>query len=311
MIYHPYFRGKQNELVCIRDCAELISIADFRPIIEPVKSTTGSLIRCLEELTDKNAGFLLVANPYFGDFKRGISDDLLATAREIIQRNQKAGWAFILGQDESVDTLIEWLRETPATAVVHGGGHSGNVVSDALANANTAPLSNIFIESVCGKLYRNHFKENHRVLIRDGFQRRNNKSHPDVESFSDLHLTFTDEGMDGFGDFSIVGDEYLESGGPAYAVALHVTFIDDDQDSSMFIHHFKSDTNDSPIDPGNKFREAVTKLRAAVEARDSKILRTKAIETFLTLQENEHYPGLGYAKKISMQHHLELMSTIL
>jgi hypothetical protein len=31
--------------------------------------------------------------------------------------------------------------------------------------------------------------------------------------------------MDGFGDFLIVGDDYSESGGPAYAIAIHLTFI--------------------------------------------------------------------------------------
>ena len=30
--------------------------------------------------------------------------------------------------------------------------------------------------------------------------------------------------MDGFGDFLIVGDDYSDTGGPAYAVAIHLTF---------------------------------------------------------------------------------------
>ena len=93
----------------------------------------------------------------------------------------------------------------------------------------------------CGKLYQKHFKGAKRVLLRDGFERMRNADYVLVTPFSDLHATFGDEDMDGFGDFLIVGDEYRESGGPAYAVAIHLTFIDPDQDNAMQIYHFVSD----------------------------------------------------------------------
>lgn len=312
MIYHPYFRGKQYELICIRDNSELINTSDFLPIVEPTKSATGSLIRCLEKLTSDDAGFLAVCNPYIGDFSKGLPDSLFKAVQSLIDANHKASWAFIVGQKGSPHALRDWMKSGYRTSVIHAGGHPGSTVAEAIEASGAKPIVNAFIESMCGKLYRNHFKGTPRVLIRDGFQKRtSNKLHPDVEPFSDLHLTYSDEGMDGFGDFLTVGDDYQDSGGPAYAVAIHVTFVDPDQDSAMFIHHFKSISNDTPIDPGNKFREAATKLRTAVEASGSKILRTSAIEEFLDLQAREHYPGLGYVKKLSMQHHLELMSTLL
>ena len=34
----------------------------------------------------------------------------------------------------------------------------------------------------------------------------------------------------------IVGDDYMESGGPAYAVAIHLTYLNKEGD--MFIRHF-------------------------------------------------------------------------
>lgn len=36
-MYYPYFRGKQYELIAIRERAGLIAENDFVPIIEPVK----------------------------------------------------------------------------------------------------------------------------------------------------------------------------------------------------------------------------------------------------------------------------------
>jgi len=179
------------------------------------------------------------------------------------------------------------------------------------ADAKLTP--NVFIDTKdSGTLYRRHFKDGQAVLIRDGFRKKKNSEYvdPDVEHFSDLHLTYKDEGMSGFGDFLTVGDGYAEGGGPAYAVAIHLTFIDDDSDSSMFIRHFVSDTNLTPADPAGKFSEALGKLAIAVRAPRSKILVTNAVREFLALHDRGHYPGLGYVKKLSMRHHLELMAEI-
>lgn len=117
--------------------------------------------------------------------------------------------------------------------------------------------------------------------------------------------------MQGFGDFLTVGDEYSEGGGPAYAVAIHLTFVDEDNDSSMFIRHFVSDSNLTPADPAGKFSEALGKLAKAVRKVNSKIMKTKAVLEFLDLHDRGHYPGLGYVKKLSMQHHIELMMDVV
>ncbi len=35
-MYHPYFRGKQFELITIREMAALLAEKNFVPVIEPV-----------------------------------------------------------------------------------------------------------------------------------------------------------------------------------------------------------------------------------------------------------------------------------
>ena len=114
--------------------------------------------------------------------------------------------------------------------------------------------------------------------------------------------------MDGFGDFLIVGDEYSETGGPAYAVAIHLTFIDPDQDDSMQIYHFKSERQDTPQDPAGKFGEALAEMMKTLDAPESKILETNAVKEFRALHKQRHFPGLGYVKKLSMGHHIETLA---
>jgi hypothetical protein len=109
----------------------------------------------------------------------------------------------------------------------------------------------------------------------------------------------------------MVGDDYSEGGGPAYAVVIHLTFIDSSKDEEMFIHHFKSDRHDTPTDPAGKFAEALTKLVAEVNRANTPIVRTAAVQEFLDLQTRRHFPGLGYVKKLSMSHHIETLARYL
>jgi hypothetical protein len=114
--------------------------------------------------------------------------------------------------------------------------------------------------------------------------------------------------MDGFGDFLIVGDDYSESGGPVYAVAIHLTFIDPEDDNSMWIYHFVSERQDTPKDPAGKFAEALARMMRVLNRPNSKVLETGAVREFRELHRQGHFPGLGHVKKLSMNHHIETLA---
>ncbi len=67
-MYYPYFRGKQNELILIREQAELISNSKIIPIIEPVKRNLSPLNRAIEQLDLFETEYILIVNPINGDF---------------------------------------------------------------------------------------------------------------------------------------------------------------------------------------------------------------------------------------------------
>lgn len=196
-----------------------------------------------------------------------------------------------------------------APVFIHAGFSEARVLAENL-DSKLPESEHVFLESHCGKLYRKHFKGSKRILLRDGFEKRRNADHEKVpiERFSDLHVTFEEEDMDGFGDFLIVGDDYSESGGPAYAVAIHLTFIDNDDDDVMYIYHFVSSTNDTPTDPGGKFAQALEKLIKKLNSGESKLYETTAIAEFRELAAKGHFPGLGSIKKLSMRHHVETLA---
>ncbi|HCT6430858.1 TPA: sce7725 family protein, partial [Enterobacter hormaechei subsp. hoffmannii] len=189
--------------------------------------------------------------------------------------------------------------------------HAGFDEPKALHERFGDGYKHVFFSNYCSKAYRKHFSGSERILIKDGFEKRRNADHPDSEFFSDLHLNYEEEGMNGFGDFLIVGDEFTESGGPAYAVAIHLTYINTKHEDEMYIYHFVSTTRDTPTDPAGKFAQSLDKLMAALNSGKSMLLETSAIKEFRRLHNPSHFPGLGTVKKLSMIHHIETLADFM
>lgn len=307
-MYHPYFRGKLNELITVRATAPMLAARDFVPIIEPVKEALSGLQRTLAAVVDANGKVIVIVNPFHGDFSED-GQSISKLLRDEFWEEDGVIAGVLLKSGMSKEQAIDCYKahSNHPLAFIHAGFSEGKALALALGSA-AAKIRHVFFEPDCGKLYRKHFEGASRILIRDGFQRRKNREHPKLELFSDLHATFRDEGMDGFGDFLIVGDDYSESGGPAYAVAIHITFIDEDNDDAMYVYHFVSDSQDTPKDPAGKFGEALSKMMKTLgPSGSSKVLETEAITEFRDLHARKHFPGLGYVKKLSMQHHIETL----
>ena len=310
-MYHPYLRGKQYELITVREMAPLMAECRFEPIIEPVKETLSGLARTIKVVDEAKGKLVVIVNPEYGVYAEdGTEIADLVQSFLVDSAGLKVG--MLLKERTTREQIEDFLRTYPLERVVlvHSGFTDARGLSEWLGE-RIADIKHVFYEPFCGKVYTRHFKGGQRVLIRDGFQKRRNADHPPVEMFSDLHVTYPDENMNGFGDFLIVGDDYSETGGPAYAVAIHLTYIDRDKEDVMYVRHFVSRRKDTPADPGGKFREALESMMKELNRPECKILASKAVEEFRELYERRHFPGLGYVKKLSMNHHIETLANYL
>lgn len=310
-MYYPYFRGKQFELITIRETAKLLADKKFVPIIEPVKESLSGLERALKAICDAGGKAIVIVNPYHGDHREsgvGISDLL----KKGYLGNDAISAGILLRSDMMLQEAITCFDAHKAhrPTIVHAGFTAPKAFAEHLGN-ELAGSRHVFVDDHATPLYRKHFEGSTRILLHDGFERQRNADYPLLEVFSELHVTYSDMGLAGFGDFLIVGDSYSESGGPAYAVAIHLTFIDSDNDDVMYIYHFVSDTKDTPTDPAGKFAQALKKLVDKLESGKSKLLETSAIKEFRELHAKGHFPGLGYVKKLSMKHHIETLADYL
>ena len=137
-----------------------------------------------------------------------------------------------------------------------------------------------------------------KVLLRDGFSyETRNADYPRVTHFDDLLFTFEEQGFDGFGDFAIVGDRFSLRGGPANAVAIHVTEI---VNQTIRTNHFISSPPHVQEDTPGKFFSALAAYAAGAE------MPTRGGQALLGAID-ESFPGLGKPKRWSILHHLEII----
>ncbi|WP_072313253.1 sce7725 family protein [Agrococcus sp. Marseille-P2731] len=307
-MYYPYFRGKQFELLALRESAEVLAEASFVPIIEPVRESLNGLERALAAIGEAGGQAIVIVNPRHGDHKDD-GANISAFLSENYRGNDAVSAGILLLSGTSIDEakalISNHAHHNPA--IVHSGFTAARDIAEFLRDRGI-DATNVFSEDHASMLYRKHFRSGARVLVRDGFEQKKNADYDPFEFFSDLHVTFQDLNMDGYGDFLTVGDRYTEGGGPAYAVAIHLTYIDSTKDDAMYVYHLKSDSNDTPTDPAGKFAEALAKLIAKLDSPDSKLVETSAVEEFRRLHATRHFPGLGYIKKLSIRHHIETLA---
>lgn len=106
----------------------------------------------------------------------------------------------------------------------------------------------------------------------------------------------------GFADYPLSTHEYFEHGYPQKAIALHLLFADH---SMLYLRHFVSVNNDDYSDPAAKFFEALAPLSPWLQAHPQ--ANTPATKALLALGATHHFPGLGTLRKLQLEHWLTIM----
>lgn len=311
-MYFPYMRGKQYEWIALRELSELISNnKQIIPIIEPVKKNFSSSNRSLEIFEVDEMPFIIIINPTVGEFCNENRMLLREIRNQHFEQNENAHIAFIISVNTNLRQIEDFFDRFHHynICLIHTFNFPHSTEVNSLIQSSNNFRFNILSGSSTNR-YRRKFRRSDNVRVEDGFNKQKNELYPPEEFFSDLPFVYGDEGYFGFGDYLIVGDDYSATGGPAYAVAIHITFVkEEEEEEEIWVKHFVSDTTGTPVDPAGKFYEALEKLVTYLNVPDCEIFRSDAIEEFVELYNRQHFPGLGYVKKLSMKHHIELISS--
>ena len=121
-MYHPYFRGKQYELIAIRETAALMAGLNFVPIIEPVKESLGGLERTLKTVCDAHGKAVVIVNPYHGDHREdGVGISALLQKGYLGDQSIRAG--ILLKDDMSLGETMAYRERHQGheLTLIHAG----------------------------------------------------------------------------------------------------------------------------------------------------------------------------------------------
>ena len=302
-VYYPYLRGKEYELISLRELIERNLISDkIIPIVEPVTASP-FLLKFIDVFVKANRNFGLIQNPEHGTFLHDIEQPKMSEYKEkyfsLYSVNRCCLPVFILNKNIN---RIEPLSLKQKSIAVCAEEDVVSSIPKLRVKYNIdrlmIPDERIFKREITGS----------KILMADNFkkqQRNVDYVNSDDDFFSDNHLYFEEEGYKGFSDFSIIGKEYTKPGFAPYAVVIHMVYFDPGK--KLRIHHFVSKSNADNKDTPRKWKEALKKLM------DSSLIDndTYAYKEFKKFYDNRKYSGLGVIKKLSIMHHMELISRYL
>lgn len=307
-MYFPYLRGKQFELIALRELLDNHLIGDkVFPIIEPIKLSS-TLITTIDTYLKHGANIGVIHNPKVGTIYDDFMDDEKEVLKEkymnIIKDNSvtKTHILNLNSKFEINELSLIGTSESPVLII----GKTRDDFKFYTSEFGEIDVSGILMPDE--RALKRILKDN-RVIFEDKFTKQSRNadySNNEDEFFSDDHLAFKEEGYIGFSDYSVIGDEYADSGFAPYAVAIHIVYFDDEE--NLRVRHFVSDSNDDFNNPAKKFYEALEKL---AHWQEKKQIKTYAMDRLMELYNTKNYPGLGVLKKLSIMHHIELVSNYL
>lgn len=306
-MYFPYLRGRQFELIAVRELLEKEIIGNkVIPVIEPVKLTS-TLVKTLQIYTEREHKIALVMNPEVGEFVSKVKEKKREEDKVVFDLYEQLESSSIIDaylMKENTPQLLMKKSDIEKFMII-------NPKRDCMDNflsvyEKKEPIFTLIPDD------RTFSRKtpNSKVIFEDRFDKaaRNADYIKNEDSFfSEDHLYYSIEGFKGFADYSVVGSEYNESGFAPTAVAIHIVYFD--VNKTLRIRHFVSDSNVDYNDPAGKFGEAVSKLVKWIDETNQ--IETDGLRSFIECYNMGKYPGLGTVKKYSIMHHLELMNMFL
>lgn len=310
-MYYPYLRGRQFELIALRELVQQDLLEDkVIPIIEPIKPTS-TLLTTIQRFVEKEKRLFFIMNPQVGWFLKELEilkDQSLKEELQRLLREQLIHPMYILNSDN-----IQNLKEQIANDDLG--------IEDTALFIEKGPSLNDLVRSVGSTRQPNlYFVPDHldfrrkltgdKILVSDHFPAEKRNADYLVkpsQSFSSDHLYYKVDNYSGFCDYSIVGNHFMESGFAPYAVVIHIVYFDESRE--LRIKHFTSESNQDFRNPAQKFSQALNKLITWMDSGGYN--NSHALQIFKKHHDEGTYPGLGVVKQLSIMHHLEIMGEFL
>ncbi len=308
-MYYPFLRARQFELIALRELSiEGILQGYILPILEPVKGTLNNLNIAYRVFQEQKQPAYLILNPAVGELS-GDNTHFLEYITELDESILKPAFHYRNNASFIRQSIANYALKDCMLICQNDLSAEDKDFRDL---AQKTEITRINIEDPGRNRELNRFiKGLNKTYIRldDFFEKQARNSDfliIEEHRFSEEHLYFEEEGYKGFSDYTVLPSEFSDGGSTPRAVVIHLTYLN--RQNQIWIRHFTSDSNDSIANVQGKFAEAAGK--AVTYCRKNQLSNSAIIE-LENYFDDEHYPGLGMVKKISVKNHLLVVAEYL
>ena len=218
-MYYPYLRGRQNELLCLRELLNAGKLSTkVIPIIEPVKFSS-TFFSTLTKFIELGRTVIVIRNPKVGSFLKELTDMKMNIEKQNDEKKKiklqetldkyRSVWndssiqkAYIVDSD-IVSKILENKIAGKDTVMINlkkGNYHFYEEYGDKITGKYTVVPKGEDFEDII---------EDEMIMLEDGYRKAKRNidyiQNPD-EAFSRNHIVYKKRGFVGFSDFSIVGN---------------------------------------------------------------------------------------------------------
>ena len=288
-MYFPYLRGRQFELIAIRELLENNLISDkIIPIIEPVRASS-TLLKTIVQCKNANQPLAFIINPQVGSYLMEIKGS--ESEKQELEDAIKGSTIKACIVDHDIANQVKNLSIKDTLFVVNKKDYIDlylKTIQDEKAKFNLIPDERDFRRKIVEP----------KILLSDPFDTKERNS-----DYSDTPELQPPKSQAVPRRTMHCGNKFSEAGFAPYCVVIHIVYFDESK--RLMIRHFKSRSNEDATDPAKKFKEA---LESLLDWNETQKLDTYAMKQFQMLYESGSYPGLGTIKKLSIMHHIELIN---
>lgn len=306
-MYFPLLRGKQYELIALREFAEANPGNTWLcPIIEPVRVLHDTLIRAAGVMSKCKMNYCVILNPVRGDYAiRSNRFEILDFLRKFDELDVKPIPAFYAdGKCHEVKQSIEAFGLKDVMLIFEGSFDIE--ASNELCNHNA--VSYIVCAEADSRSNSRYLMKTGKHIIRldDRFEvRKPNTSYRgiDEDSYTEEFYYYRDDNFYGFSDYCVLPKEFVEGGTTPTAIAIHLSYRK--KEDSIWVRHFVSDESCDNLNVRSKFENAMNYLKNFYNDTPT----TPSVDWLIS--HSSKYPGLGVLKKVTVLNHMQLITTIL
>lgn len=309
-MYFPLLRGKQFELVALKEFAEAYPGNQWIcPIIEPVRVLPDALVRAAGFLSGHSLKYAVILNPENGDYAvetNRFEIPVFLQKFEVFEIKPIPAF-FADGKSAAVKGIIDSLALQDVMVIYEDSLDIENEADGTLCNhpsvsyivsAGTDSRGTLRFLMKTGKNI---------ICLDDNFVvRKPNSAYrvTDEDPYTEEPFYYKDDRFYGFSDYCVLPKAFAEGGMIPTAVAIHMTYRK--REDAIWVRHFVSEV---VLDAGKDIRK---KYESAMDAFCSFYDKVEPTAAAMSLMEKRgNYPGLGVLKKITMLNHMQLITSIL